>query len=85
MGCSPWGHKESDMTEHTHNHKINAKYELFYMILDIICDPSKGSFPSSHEHPYVKENFLNFANSNGMMVLMLLIYSNLSFGYAYKK
>ena len=83
MDCSPWGHKESDMTEHTCNHKINAKYELFYIILDIICDPNKGYFPSSHEHPYV-ENFLNFPNSNGMMVLMLLIYSNLSFGYAYK-
>ena len=20
MGCSPWGHKESDMTEHSHIH-----------------------------------------------------------------
>lgn len=55
------------------------------MILGIVRhDPNKEDFSSSSEPPYVKDNFLNFPNSNGMLVLMLLMYSNLSFGYAYK-
>ena len=42
------------------------------MILGIVIhDPNKEGFPPSPEHPYVKDNFLNFPNSNGMLVLML--------------
>lgn len=61
------------------------KPELFSMILDVVVhDPlTSGGFPSSPEHPYVKDNLLNLPNSNVMLVLMLLIYPNLSFGYAY--
>ena len=29
MGYSPWGHKESDTTEHTHTQLVNIKLNLY--------------------------------------------------------
>ena len=28
MGYSPWGHKELDMTEHTHTHRLSLSLAL---------------------------------------------------------
>ena len=41
MGCSPWGHKESDMTEVTEHANMNICFQLLTVTIGV-------SFLSSH-------------------------------------
>ena len=37
VGYSPWGHKDSDMTEHTHTcSSISHKFEVFFFFCHIV-------------------------------------------------
>ena len=46
-GYSPWGDKESDMTEHTHTHVTAAAVAKLLQSCPILCDPIDSSPPGS--------------------------------------
>ena len=49
MGYSPWDHKESDMTEHTHVHTHTQKVKVAQSCLTL-CNPMDCSRPRSSVH-----------------------------------
>ena len=53
MGCSPWGHKESDMTEpsHTHTHINTHKSSTSVVLLE------EGNYSSSIQFSSVAQLF----------------------------
>ena len=54
-GYSPWGHKESDMTQQL-NKNIKKMYDIRLCLLVFISEVLKDTWPfpksSSHKHPY---------------------------------
>ena len=63
VGCNPWGHKESDMTEHTHTH-IHTTESYFFVFLS--ASPSRDSSKPRPAWPCTTTNRrLSSAGSRG--------------------
>ena len=73
MGYSPWGHTESDTTEHsTHTHIVNKINEIFFpgQILKVLGDLHINISQQKHDLVTTSVKHFFFPNSCFSMIIL---------------